>query len=115
MTAADTARRALEQRLAELRRAIEETEESRRPVELDQTSVGRLSRMDAMQAQAMALATRARQQEEMRRIEQALRRIKAGDYGFCIVCGEAIAPKRLAFDPTVPTCIGCASGGNRSA
>ena len=83
------------------------------PVELDQTSVGRLSRMDAMQVQAMAVATERRRAEEAARVEVAILRIDEEEYGYCISCGEEIAAKRLAVDPTIPTCISCASGGGR--
>jgi DnaK suppressor protein len=100
-------------RIETLRAASETTAENRRPVELDQTSVGRLSRMDAMQVQAMALATERRRHEEARRVEAAIRRIDEGEYGYCIACGEEIAAKRLGVDPTVPTCIRCASGAGR--
>ena len=82
--------------------------DSRRPVELDQATVGRLSRMDAMQVQAMAMETERRRGLELRRIEATLRRIDEDEYGYCVQCGEAIAAKRLALDPTTPTCIGCA-------
>lgn len=106
----DRLRRDLAGRLDVLRRTTESTAEDRRPVELDQTAVGRLSRMDALQMQAMAQATERRRAVEIARIEAALRRVDGGDYGWCVTCGEAIAPKRLEADPTVPTCIDCASG-----
>jgi len=99
-------------RLAGLRDASETTADNRRPVELDQTSVGRLSRMDAMQVQAMAVATDRRRHDEMQRVEAAIKRIDAGEYGACISCGEEIAAKRLAVDPVIPTCIRCASGAS---
>ncbi len=92
----------------ELRRLAESARESRRPVELDQSRVGRLSRMDALQDQAMALETERRRQVELRLIEAALGRINAGDYGFCLSCGEEIAAKRLELDPTASLCIDCA-------
>ncbi|MDV7339369.1 TraR/DksA C4-type zinc finger protein [Terasakiella sp. A23] len=85
-----------------------ETEEGRQPVELDQTKVGRLSRMDALQGQAMALAVEQRRKNELQRIDAALNRIEEGDFGYCISCDEEIAPKRLELDPAVPTCIKCA-------
>lgn len=103
-------RASLVARLEDLRAASDTTAEDRRPVELDQTSVGRVSRMDAMQGQAMALATERRRHEEARRIEAAITRIDEGEYGYCISCGEQIAAKRLDADPTVATCIACASG-----
>jgi len=97
-------------RLEVLRAASETTADNRRPVELDQTSVGRLSRMDAMQVQAMALAADRRRQDETRRVEAAISRIDEGEYGFCISCGEEIPAKRLGVDPIIATCISCASG-----
>ncbi len=102
--------RRLRARLAELEGLSAGSGESRAAVELDQTRVGRLSRMDAMQGQAMAQATEARRQQEVRRIYAALQRLADGEYGACVQCGEEIAPKRLALDPAVPTCIDCAGG-----
>lgn len=78
-------------------------------VELDQAKVGRLSRMDAMQAQAMAQASAGRREQMLRRIDAALIRIDNDDYGNCQECDEPINPKRLEFDPTVTLCITCAS------
>ncbi len=95
-------------RREELCRLAESAKESRQPVELDQSRVGRLSRMDALQGQAMALETDRRRQVELRLIEAALARVESGDYGFCLSCGEEIAAKRLELDPTASLCIDCA-------
>jgi DnaK suppressor protein len=94
---------------AELQAIAELGDESAAVVELDQAKVGRLSRMDAMQAQAMAQASSVRREQMLRRIEAALKRIDNDDYGFCKECDEPINPKRLEFDPTVVLCIDCAS------
>lgn len=83
--------------------------EAARPVELDQSRVGRLSRMDALGAQAMSQASQRRRQELMQRARAALQRIETGDYGRCLECDEPIDPRRLDFDPTVAYCIACAS------
>jgi len=77
-------------------------------VELDQSKVGRLSRLDAMQAQQMALETSRRRRRELTRIHGALRRIESGEFGDCFLCGEAIDLRRLAADPTHTRCIRCA-------
>jgi len=106
-----TVRARLEARRTELRALGDVSAESRRPVTLDQQSVGRLSRMDAMQGQEMALAQNRRREAELARIEQALARLAAGDYGYCVVCDEPIAAKRLESDPSIPTCVDCAGGG----
>ena len=84
-------------------------EEAVRTVELDQSSVGRLSRMDALQGQAMSQERERRRQVELQEIDAALQRIESGDYGLCVRCGEEIAMKRLEFAPATPLCIDCAS------
>ncbi len=78
-------------------------------VELDQSKVGRLSRMDAMQAQAMALASTQRREQMLRKITAALGRIERDDFGYCQSCEEPINIKRLYFDPTATLCIDCAN------
>lgn len=85
------------------------TAKDRAPVELDQQSVGRVSRMDAMQVHAMAEATHERRQVELKRIVAALKRMDDGDYGYCLSCDGKIAAKRLELDPAVPICIKCAA------
>ncbi|MCG6115665.1 MAG: TraR/DksA C4-type zinc finger protein [Mesorhizobium sp.] len=98
----------IEQELAALAEQSEATREHRQPVELDQQSVGRLSRMDALQMQAMAKAVEQRRRSRLVALDQALRRMKDGDYGFCIACDEFIGEKRLQIDPATPKCVRCA-------
>jgi DnaK suppressor protein len=98
----------LEALKAELLAISEAGDADRKPVELDQQSVGRLSRMDSMQVQEMAKAADARRAMELRRIDAALVRVEAGEYGFCVACGEDIEPGRLEVDPAAPRCAGCA-------
>ena len=92
----------------EILRDSELTADERKPVALDQSMVGRLSRMDALQNQAMALEAERRRGIEIRRIDAALARIEQGEYGYCGICGEEIERKRLQHDPTVTSCIVCA-------
>lgn len=98
----------LNQEAAELRAAEAATQEDRAPVELDQTSVGRLSRMDAMQQQAMATAQSRRRAGRLKAIELALKRMDEGEYGWCQECGEKIPLGRLELDPCAATRVGCA-------
>ena len=97
-------------RMQELDAEDELGAEGQSTVELDQQTVGRLSRMDALQNQAMAKATHTRRQAEKTRLQFALARMDEGEYGYCEDCGEEIAPKRLELDPTATKCIDCASG-----
>ena len=87
----------------------QEGDAASRTVELDQSRVGRLSRMDALQAQAMSVAAQERRTLHLRQIDAALQRIADEEFGDCLDCGEPIAPERLEFDPAAPLCIGCAS------
>lgn len=107
---AEEARKALLARREALRREAATNADARDTVELQQDSVGRLSRMDALQQQAMAQASERRRQAESSRIEAALARIDAGEWGYCVNCGEDIAEARLAHDPSVAACVKCASG-----
>jgi DnaK suppressor protein len=101
----------LRRRRAELTDLMASHEEESRPVELEQSGQGRLARMDALQVQAMAVETDRRRHLELNRIDAALARLAAGDYGDCAQCGEPIAVKRLLNDPATPLCIDCASRG----
>ena len=93
---------------SELLEEVETGQQAEEVVELDQARVGRLSRMDAMQAQAMSLETGRRRRQHIIEIDAALERVRTGDYGDCLECGEIINPKRLEADPTATLCINCA-------
>lgn len=83
-------------------------EDASQTVELDQSRQGRLSRMDALQGQQLALETQRRQQRRLQAINGALNRLANDEYGYCFQCDEHIALPRLQFDPTVTRCINCA-------
>ena len=110
----DTARTELETLRERVLAATEQGADAAQPVELDQTRVGRLSRMDALQGQEMARAQERRRELELRKIDAALARLDSGDYGWCVSCGDDIAPERLRLDPAVPVCITCAKGGSET-
>ncbi len=107
----DAARRRLSAERSRLEQALAECRTGAATVQLDQSSVGRLSRMDAMQQQAMAQSMLARTERRMRMLDAALARIAAGTYGLCCECGGGIEPERLAADPAVVFCGEC--GRNR--
>ena len=103
-------RKLIETKLSELSREDALGRDSQSVVTLDQQAVGRLSRMDALQAQAMAKAQQTRRDIMTRRLQAALARLDTDAYGECEDCGECIAEKRLEFDPAATKCISCASG-----
>ena len=99
----------LKTRQSELEAVAARGAEAAQPVELDQSRVGRLSRMDDIRSQAMSVESQRRRSLQLSRIRAAIKRIEDGEFGYCSHCGEPIAPKRLEFDPSANLCIGCAS------
>jgi len=71
-------------------------------------AIGRLTRMEALQAQSMSEATRVRQQKRLKQVELALKRVEDGRYGTCIHCGAEIPLGRLEGMPEARTCMACA-------
>ncbi len=108
MTSINERKVSLMQSLAELDRLQEQTSHERATVMLDQQSVGRLNRMDAMQRQQMAKETHRRRNLERAKILAALQRLEEGEYGWCADCGSEISLRRLDVDPTAHLCIECA-------
>ncbi|MBI5640318.1 MAG: TraR/DksA C4-type zinc finger protein [Nitrospirae bacterium] len=80
--------------------------DSAQPVSLDHAT-GRLTRMDAIQQQQMALHTKGRLDLQLLRIRTALRRVSDGKFGECVKCGEFIGKRRLEIAPEIPVCMQC--------
>lgn len=91
----------------EIRAISESAAQDLKPVMLDQTSVGRVSRVDAMQLQQMSQEAARRRQQLLVKIEGALRRIESGRFGLCFLCGIEIDLRRLSADPTITRCRDC--------
>ena len=109
-TQIDELKRELERELSRLRRTMPSTAEASQPVQLDQSSVGRISRMDAMANQEMAKSLHEREQALELRITDALRRIDEGRYGLCQICEIALPYGRLLVMPETRTCARCGGG-----
>ena len=92
----------------ELEAVAESSANAAGTVELDQQRVGRVSRIDAITQQAMGKESERRRKLELRRIAAALQRMEEGEFGYCLTCGDSIAPARLTADPAATQCIDCA-------
>jgi len=92
---------------AELEALQSSSKDSADTVTLDQSKVGRLSRMDALQSQQMAQETARRRQQQLQKIAAALRRVDKGEYGYCVSCEEEINAARLDIDPASLKCMRC--------
>lgn len=100
-------RRRVEEELAQNAAALAEARSAAGTVTLDQASVGRLSRMDAMQQQAMARGLIERLETRKRKLDAALARIEAGTFGLCCECGAEVEAERLDGDPAAVFCREC--------
>jgi DnaK suppressor protein len=100
----------VERQIARLQRSLEQTRRAARPVVLDQTSVGRLSRIDAIQNQAMSRGLESREEAKGAEMLEALRRIEEGTYGICATCCGGIPYERLLVFPETIRCATCAIG-----
>lgn len=97
----------LDKQLSKIIRSVELSGEASRPVELDQTAVGRLSRMDSLQSQGMARNLREREEATLSLVRRALARIDDGTYGRCEACRDPIAFGRLLIMPEATHCASC--------
>ena len=61
----------------------------------------------------MAVATIERERRTLEQIEAALSRIKKGNYGTCVSCGETIPDGRLKAIPWARVCVRCAERVSR--
>lgn len=102
-------RQRLEQELDELVILRDSSAADRASVQLDQQSVGRISRVDALQNQQIAIAADRQRQAQIARIRRALSNLDQDCFGYCVKCGEEISERRLEADPSAYLCIGCAS------
>ena len=103
----------LEKLERELKSQLEANASAAKPVLLDQTAVGRLSRVDSMQSQAMANAARQAMMNRLKQCNAALQAVERGEYGFCRMCEEPIGVKRLTAKPEAPLCLRCQSRADR--
>jgi DnaK suppressor protein len=92
---------------------IEDVAGATETVELDQGQQGRLSRIDAMQAQKMAEAQRDRAIARLQRVRNILETTEEDDFGCCGDCGETIPLKRLLARPDSVLCVECAGARER--
>ena len=97
----------------ELAHSLSLSADAAKPVQLDQSAMGRVSRIDAIQQQKMVAANRHRQRIRLQQSLAALRAMDEDEYGYCRRCEEPIAVKRLQVRPESPVCLSCQSAMER--
>lgn len=99
----------LENLARELRAFEEGTAAAAKPVTLDQSAVGRVSRIDAIAQQKMIEANRQAGRVRLQLVRSAQQRLARDEYGECLECGEEIAFRRLKARPEALFCLACQS------
>jgi len=100
-------RDSLESLRTELETTLRQSKDAAKPVVLDQDSVGRLSRIDAIQQQKMVEANRQRQTIRLVQVKAALNAMESEEYGVCRRCEEPIGWPRLNAKPESTICLDC--------
>jgi DnaK suppressor protein len=103
----ETYRKLLTDIAEDLRHQLAAEDPTKDSIKLD-NAIGRLTRMEAIQAQSMGAEGRRRAEQRMTRIQRALDRLEKGIFGDCTACGEEIPEGRLGLLPDAALCIRCA-------
>ena len=97
----------IDEQIESVTEEIEELKELTKPVKLD-ASVGRLSRMDAINNKAINDKSLREKKSTLQKLERARERAKEGDLGKCLKCGNDIPFGRLKIMPYTTRCVQCA-------
>lgn len=100
-------RERLEMERAASEAAMVRSADDLRPIEASGSSIGRVTRIDAIQMQAMSQLSRSQLELRVQMIQNALAAVAEGTYGTCRGCNGPIALRRLEAIPEAPFCIAC--------
>lgn len=96
----------IKERISETTSDIEELTELTKPISLD-NSIGRLSRMDAINNKAINEKALRDKKKMLQQLEKTLERIDEKDFGICTKCGDEIPFGRLEYMPYTTRCVKC--------
>lgn len=97
----------IDEQVQSIQEEIEELKELTKPVKLD-ASVGRLSRMDAINNKAINEKQLREKKSTLQKLERALERYDEDKLGTCLKCGNEIPFGRLKIMPYTTRCVQCA-------
>lgn len=106
----ETIREELLRTLTRLERSLKAANGAARPRDLEQDTVGRLSRIEALQSQGLTHTLAEREKAQLAQVVAALHRLEEGTYGACNACGGPIPVPRLMVFPETLACQACACG-----
>jgi len=95
------------QTITEMEEKVRALEGMTQPIS-PENSIGRESRMDAINNKGVADAAMRSAKKRLAKLQHALTKIEEPDFGSCSVCGNTIQQKRLMFMPGSTRCVRCA-------
>ncbi len=98
----------IEQKIIKAEKKIRAYEEMTQPIK-PENSLGRLSRMDAINNKSVVEAALRRAKENMAALKSALLNIHRENFGLCKTCGCQIPIGRIVLKPESPYCVNCAN------
>lgn len=93
-------------RIEDAKEEIEELKELVKPIPLD-ASIGRVSRMDAINNKTINESSLREKKQELKKLERALENSESDKFGICTKCGEEIPFGRLEYMPHTTRCVNC--------
>lgn len=96
----------LEEEIEILKRDIQRYKEASKPVAPD-NSIGRLTRMDAIQSKSINAAALTKARNQLNNYENALLRIYDDNFGICKKCKNEIPIERIMAMPGTSLCTNC--------
>ncbi len=95
-------------KISQTKKEIIELTELTKPIS-PENSIGRISRMDAINNKSVAEAALRSTKQKLNKLNFALTKVDAKDFGICIYCKNAIQPARLMYLPESTRCVRCAA------
>jgi DnaK suppressor protein len=96
----------IESKIDSIKSDIIELEELIKPIPLD-ASIGRISRMDAINNRTINESSMREKKKILQRLEKALDNADSKDFGVCTKCGNEIPFGRLEYMPHTTRCVKC--------
>ena len=95
------------EKITETKRKIVLLEEASKPI-TPENSIGRVSRMDAINNKGVSDAALRNAKRQLNSLELALTKVDSPAFGDCSNCKKTIQPARLMFMPQSTLCVRCA-------
>lgn len=102
-------RKEIDLRIAKMKKTIERLHEQIKPIEVNDGSIGRVTRMDAIQQKSMLEANLRSAEELLSNLERALDNLDKPFFGICAKCQRQIPLERILVIPETRFCVNCAA------